>query len=395
MGRFRGRSPGVPQVYRNSVPARTAHHQDMLRLVEPLLLILLSATHDALAQQVQFLRAENRMLRERLPSQVRLTPGERRKLVRLGAPLGSALKEIISVVTFRTFRRWVLRGHKVRPRPKTGRPRKSEGLRPLVVRLATENPSWGYTRIVGELLKLGVRDFSRSTIKAILQEHGLEPAPVRAEPTWKEFVKSHAKTLWACDFFTREVLTWKGWKTCTVLFFFIHVHTRRVIVCKPTLHPMQEWTAAQATAFVNQAVTQGFYKPTLLIQDRDTKYGKEFRERLGRAGCASVRLPICTPQLNIYAERWIKSCRRECLDHFVAFGERHLEYLLRQYAAYYHQERPHQGLDNHLLVRDPKRPNKHPGMALSRDGPDPAQVPRLVCKQRLGGVLKHYERKAA
>jgi len=366
----------------------------MLRLVEPLLLVLLSSTHDQLAQQVQFLRAENRMLRERLSERVRLTPGEKRKLVRLGAPLGAALKEIISVVSFATFRRWVLRGQPVQPRKQTGRPRKSEGMRHLVIRLATENPSWGYTRIVGELLKLGVPNISRTTIKAILKEHGLEPAPHRDEPTWNEFVKIHAKTLWACDFFTREVLTWKGWRTCTVL-FFIHVHTRRVIVCKPTLHPDQAWTAKQVRVFATQAAKQGFYKPSLLIQDRDTRFGQDFRERLRERGCRSVRLPICTPQLNIYAERWIKSCRRECLDHFVAFGERHLHYLIKQYVAHYLRERPHQGLDNALLPVKPRKPNVRSGEHSPRAGPDPSHVPRIVCKQRLGGVLKHYERKAA
>ncbi len=132
-----------------------------------------------------------------------------------------------------------------------------------------------------------------------------------------------------------------------------------------------------------------------ITRDRDTKYGTKFRKRLGRAGCASVRLPICTPQLNIYAERWIKSCRRECLDHFVAFGERQLGYLLRQYVAYYHKERPHQGLDNGLVARDPRRLIAPSGPPPPPTGSPPIEIPAIACRQRLGGVLKHYERKAA
>jgi len=369
----------------------------MLRLVEPLLFILLSATHDELARQVQFLRAENRILRERVSARVRLTDHERRKLVTLGAPLGAAVRELLSIVAYATFQRWVRelgkrkRARKVR---KSGRPPKAEVLRSLVVRLASENLTWGYSRILGELTKLGIRDIARSTVKNILEEHGLEPAPFRAEPTWAEFLKIHAKTLWACDFFTRPVLTLAGWRTCTIL-FFLHVQTRRVIVCPPTLHPTHEWSREQAILFVEHAKAQSFCSPTILIRDGDGKFGPGFNDALRDCGCTIKRLPVRSPQLNAFAERWVRTVRRECLDHFVACGERHLGHLISEFVRHYHEQRPHQGLGNQLLVRDPQKPSTHPNPPQIRAGPDAAHVPRVVCHQSLGGVLKHYERKVA
>ncbi|MCC6679130.1 MAG: transposase [Phycisphaerales bacterium] len=369
----------------------------MLRLVDPLLFVLVSATHDELARQVQFLRAENRMLRERLPAKVRLTEPERRRLVRLGSALGSALREIITIVKYETFARWkrTLTSKKRSPKRKVGpgRPRKGENLRELVVRLAAENRGWGYSRLVGELIKLGFTDISRTCIRDILRERGLEPAPKRCEPTWGEFLKIHAQTLWACDYFTRPVLTLAGWRLCTFL-FFMHIQTRRVIVSRPTLHPTHGWSERQALVFMESAREQGFKPPTILLKDGDGKFGPGFSEVLREHGCAPKRLPIHSPNLNAFAERWVRSVRRECLDHFVAFGERHLGYLLRQYVEHYQQERPHQGLDNRLLARDPRKPRARSGAPLSRADSSASPFPRIVCRKRLGGVLKHYERAA-
>ncbi|MCC6678660.1 MAG: transposase [Phycisphaerales bacterium] len=370
----------------------------MLRLVDPLLFVLLSATHDELARQVQFLRAENRMLRARLPGRVRLTEPERRRLVRVGSALGLALREIISIVKYETFRRWMraMKSRKGAPKRKAGpgRPRKAEDLRELVARLATENRGWGYSRLVGELIKLGFNDISRTCIRNILKEHGLEPAPKRCEPTWSEFLKIHAQTLWACDFFTRPVVTLRGWRLCTVL-FFMHIRTRRVIVSQPTLHPTHEWSQQQALVFVEDARQQGFNPPTILLKDGDGKFGPGFGDTLREYGCAPKRLPVHSPNLNAFAERWVRSVRRECLDHFVAFGERHLGYLLQQYVEHYHQERPHQGLDNRLLPRDPRKPSARSGPPPSRAEPSSPEFPPIVCRQRLGGVLKHYCREVA
>ncbi len=353
----------------------------MLRLIEPLFLRLLDATHRDLARQIQYLRAENRVLRARLPRRVRLEPSEKARLVRLGRPLGLALQSLTSIVRYDTFRRWLRprvparRGTRRRP----GRPRKPDDLRTLVVRLARENSSWGYSRILGELRKLGITSIARGTIRTILREHGLEPAPQRNEPTWDQFLAAHAKTLWACDFFTAPVLTWLGPRLCFVL-FFLHVQSRRVIVVPACTNPTTAWSAVQAGMFLAEAKRQGFEPPTLLLRDGDGKFGGPFNATLRARGCAPKRLPPRSPLLNAFAERWVRSVRRECLDNFIAFGKRHLDYLVREYLSHYLTERPHQGKGNSVLTAS---------------GVPPPSTGAIVCRRRLGGVLRHYHRRAA
>lgn len=351
----------------------------MLRLVEPLFLHFLAATNNDLARQVQYLRAENRILRSKLPKRVTINPSERERLLRFGRLLGPAIRCLISIVSYQTFRKWC-RGPKHAPKTThPGRPPKPDVLRQLVVRLARENPSWGYSRLMGELRKLGMMSLARSTVRNILKEHGLEPAPQRGEPTWQEFLSANAKTLWACDFFTKRAWTQFGPRVLHVL-FFVHIASRRVIVCPATASPTREWISAQAVRFVREAQRQGFESPTILIRDGDGKFGEEFDRALCAHGCQAKKLPPRSPQLNAFAERWIRSIKRECLDHFVAFGCGYLGYLVEQYVEHYHDERPHQGLGNRP-VRDTRPP------------PDPGG--RIVRHTRLGGVLKHYERRAA
>jgi putative transposase len=177
--------------------------------------------------------------------------------------------------------------------------------------------------------------------------------------------------------------------------FFLHVQTRRVIVCTPTLHPTHAWSRERAVEFVETARDQGFCSPTILIRDGDGKFGPGFNEALRERGCMIKRLPVRSPQLNAFAERWVRTVRRECLDHFVACGERHLEFLITEFLRHYHEQRPHQGVGNRLLVREPRRPGIHPSSPPIRAGPDATHVPRVVCRKSLGGVLKHYERKVA
>lgn len=352
----------------------------MRRFVEPLMLIFLNATHADLVRQIQYLRVENRILRSKLPARITLTDPERQRLVRFGRPLRSALQHIVSIVSYPTFRRWLRpKDPKVKTR-KPGRPRKPEELRQLVIRLASENRTWGYTRLLGELAKLGITDLSRATLRNILREAGLEPAPLRGEPTWNEFMFAHAKTLWACDYFTKTVWTRYGLRTAHVL-FFLHIKSRKVIVTPATLHPTASWSTRQAEVFVEQARAQGFESPTILLRDGDKKFGVRFNAALRRHGCRAKRLTPDSPQLNAFAERWIGSLKRECLDHFVAFGRKHLDHLVSEYVEHYHAERPHQGMGNRVL-RPPV-----PGSALGLAG-------SVVCQSRLGGLLRHYRRAA-
>jgi putative transposase len=178
-----------------------------------------------------------------------LTPSERRRLVKYGRDLGPAIKNVITIVTPRTFARW-LSGERTKPSSRTpprkvGRPRTPEEIREVVVRIGSEN-GWGATRVLGELIKLGVR-IGRTTVVEILKEHGLDPGPERGEGSWSEFFRRHAETLWACDFFSKKVWTMQGLVDVFVL-FFIHVGTRRIHIAGMTMHPMRPgWFSRRGT----------------------------------------------------------------------------------------------------------------------------------------------------
>jgi putative transposase len=187
--------------------------------MHPLLLLIARFTNKELARVVEYLLCENRILRSKLPRRIGVTPAEQAKLVKLGKPLESKIKEIIGIVSPRTFARWV-NGEKRKSRPpKPGRPRKPEEIRELIVQMARDT-GWGYRRILGELKKLRIK-VSRATVARILKEHGFDLGPKRGKGTWSEFVKLHMKTLWATDFFTQTVWTLRGPVVYYVLFLSI------------------------------------------------------------------------------------------------------------------------------------------------------------------------------
>src|SRR5262249_28873583 len=162
----------------------------MRKLLQSFLLFLSAATDKELARMVEFLKAENQILRSKLPRRVAVTPQERGRLVRLGKKLGAKVQALISVVSYRTFTRWLQRDRRrMAVSGKRGRKATPEDLQALVLRLAEENPGWGYGRIIGELKKLGLRRVSRSTVKRILRAHGLDPGPRRGPGTWADFIR--------------------------------------------------------------------------------------------------------------------------------------------------------------------------------------------------------------
>jgi hypothetical protein len=233
-------------------------------------------------------------------------------------------------------------------RKKPGRPRKPNETRELVIRLARENPGWGYTKIRDGLRGLKI-EIGRSTIASILKESGLEPAPERTRKrTWKQFIRSHWETLYACDFFAVETLGVFGPVRIKV-FFVIELRTRAVHIAGMRINPDGAWMMQIARNLVDPE--DGFLRDaTHLIHDRDPLFAKAWVELLTSAGVNSVRIPASSPNCNPYAERFVRTVRTECLNQFVIFGERHLRYLLREFILHYLGERFHQGLDGKLIV---------------------------------------------
>jgi transposase InsO family protein len=333
----------------------------------------------------EYVVTENRILRHHITGRVRLRDGERKALAEIGSKLGKqALKDVATIVKPETILAWHRKlvaqkcdGSHQRKAP--GGPPIDPALEALVVRMAQENRSWGYDRIVGALANLGYT-ISDQTVGNILKRHGIPPAPERKTTTpWKEFIRTHMEVLVATDFFTAEVWTLGGLVTYYVL-FFMHLGSREVHLAGVTPHPNAPWMIQVARNVTMEE--WGFLAPgQYLIHDRDGKYCPAFQQIMDEAGVTRVPLPPRSPNLNAYAERWVRSVKEECLAQLILFGERSLCHVLKEYVAHYHQERPHQGKGNVVLMPSPDQ-------ATVRQGP-------IRCRERLGGLLKYYHCAAA
>ncbi len=352
----------------------------MPRLLEPLWLVLATLSDKKLGQTIEFLREENRILRNKLPERIMLTPRERSRLLRYGRKLESAIASVITIVSPRTFSRWrAAEGERPkRGGRKPGRPRTEESVRDLVLRLARET-GWGYSRILGELKKLGIGTVSRSTVINILREAGLDPGPKRGVGSWSEFLTRHAETLWASDFLTVKTWTTRGIVDLSVL-FFIHPGTRKVFIGGVSANPDAAWMQQQARNATMRMEEMG-HPVSHLIIDHDGKYAKEFDAIFTAEEAKVQRVGPRAPNLNAHAERFAQSLRVECLDHFVFCGEKHVRHVLTEYLTHYNAERPHQGIGNVPLTDDVKTPKLAKG--------------RVNCRKRLGGLIRHYHRAAA
>jgi putative transposase len=359
----------------------------MRYIYNALLLLIAGATSKQLARQVVYLKVENRILRSKLSARVTVTAQERNRLVRFGAKLGQARNQLVSIVHPDTLRRWIRESRQQRKlKPvKVGRRPTAESIRRLIIKLGRET-GWGYTRILGELKKLGIRSVSRNTVKRILKANGLDPCPKRGIGTWDEFLKIHAATLWQCDFLTIRSLTPKGFRDLFVL-VFLHVETRRGYLSPSTYHPDEAWVCDQAQAFVKHTQKTGL-GTEIIMHDRDGKFCAAFDAELEAAGLRVKKAAIRSPNTVAFVERFIQTLAQECLDQFIVFGERHLNHLCSVFLDYYHRLRPHQGKENGLLlVKRRRRRNPPPRVTVP--------LPDIRCEQRLGGLLKHYYRKAA
>ena len=348
----------------------------MRNIYRSLLMVIAGSTQKELARQIRYLKIENQILRSRLPARIMVTAQERNRLIRYAANLGRALNELATIVHPDTIRRWIRESKKGRRSPaKRGRRRTAEDIRRLVIKLAKEN-GWGYTRILGELRKLGIRSISRNTVKNILKENGYDPGPKRGLGTWDEFLKIHAATLRQCDFFSKKVLTTKGFRDLFVL-VFLHVESRRVFVTPATYHPNESWMIDQAAAFLRYAEQSGL-EADIVMHDRDGKFSAAFDQHLKDAGLRITKSAYRSPNTVAYVERFIQSLKQECLDYFFVFGQLHMDYLCTQFVQHYHEERPHQGRDNDLLVTKPKKKRNAV--------PETISLSSVRCKNRLGGL---------
>src|SRR5438128_7561238 len=313
----------------------------------------------------EYLVTENRILRNQIKGRVRLSDGERKTLAEIGQKLGKqALREVAKIVKPDTILGWHRQlvaqkfdGSQQRKAP--GRPTIDQELEALVVRMAQENRSWGYDRIVGALANLGYT-VSDQTVGNILKRHGMPPAPERkTTTTWTEFIRTHMDVLVATDFFTAEVWTLGGLVTYYVL-FFIHLGSRKVEIAGMTPHPNEAWMVQVARNVTMEA--WGFLAPgQYLIHDRDGKYCPAFQHIIDAAGVKRVPLPPRSPNLNAYAERWVRSVKEECLSRLILFGEASLRHALTQYVAHVHHERNHQGKGNVLLFPTVNQDAEHAG----------------------------------
>jgi len=368
----------------------------MAALYRSLLLLIAGATNKELARQLRYLKEENRVLRGKMPDRITVTRQERSRLLKFGAILGcQAIRHLVTIVHPDTFLRWVRDEKRDKKKTKSdikrGRPKTKEDIRKLILKFAKEN-GWGYGRIMGELKKLGINPPSRNTIKNILKAAGFAPGPNRGEGTWDEFLKRHAASLWQIDFFSKKVLTVKGFRELYVL-VFLHVQTRRVYLTPASSNPGEAWVQSQTHEFLQHAKQQQL-PVKMVMHDRDAKFSKAVDGDLRKAKIKVLKTAFRAPNTNAYVERFVQSIEQECLDHFVVFGEAHLDHLCKEYQAYYHTERPHQSKDNELLAPQPAVPKRKKPKGRPKS-PDLPTLRDVHCRERLGGLLKHYYRKAA
>ena len=363
----------------------------MLRWFYVLAHLLVEAGAARRDARIRFLKAQVEILRRKLGgNRVIPSPDDRARLLAIGQELNHGVADVIGIVTPQTYSRWVEELRTGRKPKRVGRPKIVRNLRELVVRLARDNSGWGYRRIIGELRKLRLR-IGRSSVRRILKDEGLTPSPTRRgraeETVWRKFIRLHVNTLTACDFFTKNVITPLGVRVAYCL-AFIHVGTRKVFLSPPTYHPHEQWVQQQGRNLLMWLDDQQL-EARFLIHDRDSKFSTAFRELFRSAGVRPLKTPKLAPDANAFCEAWIGAYKREALDYFLCFGLDHLDHIGQEYTRFFNEHRPHQGLGNRTVPVAAAGPLEEPAVD------DALQLDRVGCRQFLGGLLRHYYRRAA
>jgi putative transposase len=336
------------------------------------LAVLVSRSRTSKELEILVLRHEVSILRRQV-QRPQLRPADRVLFAALSRVMPRRAWVVFSVSP-RTLLRWhqrlVARRWTYRHRP--GRPPIDGEVQRLVLRLARENRTWGYRRIVGELRGLGIA-ISPSSVRAILIRHRLPPAPERDGASWRQFLRQHAATMLACDFLTVETV----WLSRIYVLFFVSLERRRVEFVASTSNPDSRWVAQQArNLLMRLADRQGSFR--FLLHDRDSKFSGPFDEVFRSEGMKIIRTPIRAPNANAYAERWVGTLRRECLDRVLTVNRRQLEHVLRVYTAHYNRHRPHRSLS----LQPPDENTSAPVGAPAR---------HIRKHELLGGLIHEYE----
>ena len=333
---------------------------------------------------IDYLREENRVLREQLGDRrPKFNDDQRRRLAAKAKGLGrKILADVATIVTPETLLAWhrklIAQKYDGAGSRGPGRPRTAREIEALVVGMAKENRDWGYRRIKGALSNLG-HELATSTIAEILRRQGIEPAPERSrKTTWKEFLTQHWELIVAADFFTVEVWTRQGLQRFMVL-FFIELSTRKVDIAGIGAAANGLWMS-QIGRNVSDAVDGILKGKRYLIHDRDPLFTTEFLNLLAGVGVKSVKLPPRSPNLNAFAERFVRTIKESCLEKVILFGEASLRAAIQNFTVHYHMERNHQGLANRLI-------NPETAHLINTGG--------VLKRQRLGGMLNYYYRAAA
>jgi len=335
------------------------------------LLLLLARSEQRKKVEILLLRHELQVLRRQV-ARPQLRPADRVVLAALSQLLPRVRSLLVQPDTLLRWHRELVRRHWSFPVRPQGRPPLLSQARALVLRLAQENPSWGYKRIHGELKGLGFT-LSPSTVWNILRRHGIDPVPRRARLSWHEFLRQQAAGIVECDFFTVDTV----WLRRLYVFFFIELERRRVHIAGITAHPNGAWVTKQ-TRNVFMTLSDEGKHPQILIRDRDVKLTKAFDAFLHSEGIGVIRTPIAAPKAKAHAERWVGSVRRECLDRILIVSCGHLERVLREYVDHHNTHRPHRALGQRPPIL---KPMPH----------TPAAEGRVRRRDRLGGLLHEYE----